>query len=94
MAAIERCEKHGVEYNILVLLNSQNVVCPDELFDFFTGMGVKFLQFITCVEQDPQTGQPTPYSITAQQYGDLQLFERELQCALFGESQQLEWAGW
>ncbi|MHC4772282.1 MAG: hypothetical protein ACYSOF_05475 [Planctomycetota bacterium] len=51
MAGIENCRKYNVEYNILVLLNDINVEHPDELFDFFTGMGVQFLQFVPCVEK-------------------------------------------
>jgi len=69
IAAIEKCKKHKVQFNILVLLNNKNVTAPDELFDFFTSMNIKFLQFVPCVEKDPQTNGVADYSITPQQYG-------------------------
>ena len=68
LSAIEKCRKHNVQFNILVLLNDRNVNHPDELFDFFTARKVKYLQFIPCVEKDT-SGQIAPYSITADQYG-------------------------
>jgi len=80
-AAIEKCRQHKVEFNILVLLNNRNVSHPDALFDFFEEMGIKYLQFITCVEKDPQTNELTDYSISPQQYGDFlcRLFDRWLE---------------
>jgi serine-type anaerobic sulfatase-maturating enzyme len=68
IAAIEKCKKHKVQFNILVLLNNKNITAPDELFDFFTSMNIKFLQFIPCVEKDPQSSGVMDYSITPQQY--------------------------
>jgi len=78
MAAIENCKKHNVEFNTLTLLNDKNVDHPDELFDFLTGLGVKYLQFITCVERDPQTGEIADFSITPDQYGQFlcRIFDR------------------
>ena len=70
MAGIEACKQNNAEYNILVLLNNINVRHPDELFDFFTGLGVEYLQFVPCVERaedDPKKA--APYSITPQKYG-------------------------
>ena len=78
MAAIKTCRKHKVEFNILVLLNNKNVTAPDELFDFFTGLKIKYLQFVPCVEKDTKTGQIADYSITPQQYGQFlcRIFDR------------------
>jgi uncharacterized protein len=67
--AIELCLDRGVEFNALVLLNDRNTAQPDELFDFFLKMRLRYLQFITCVENDPQTGQIAGFSVTAGQYG-------------------------
>ena len=70
IAGIDRCRRHNVEYNILVLLNDKNVKCPDELFEFYTGMGIEFLQFVPCVERDADNAKrAAPYSITAEEYG-------------------------
>jgi uncharacterized protein len=53
MRAVENCKEYKVEFNTLTLLNDKNVEHPDELFDFFIENGVKYLQFIPCVERDP-----------------------------------------
>jgi len=80
MEAIERCRANKVEFNILVLLNDRNVGAVDELYDFFRGLGLRYLQFIPCVERDPQTGKAADFSITPAQYGDFlcRLFDRWL----------------
>jgi len=81
MAGIDQCRKNGVEFNILVLLNDRNVKCPDQLFDFFTGLGIRYLQFIQCIEKDPAAGNPAPYSITPEEYGVFmcRIFDRWLE---------------
>jgi uncharacterized protein len=78
MRAIENCKQHNVEYNTLTLLNARNADYPDEVFDFLVGLGVKFVQFIPCVEVDPATGEVADFSITPKQYGDFlcRLFDR------------------
>jgi uncharacterized protein len=81
MAGIEACQRNNAEYNILVLLNNINVRHPDALFDFFTAMGIQFLQFVPCVEQaedDPHRA--APYSVTPQEYGAFmnRIFDRWL----------------
>ena len=69
-AGIERCRRHGTEFNILVLLNDRNVNHPDELFDFFTSQDLLYLQFIPCIEKNSNDPvQPAAYSITPEQYG-------------------------
>ena len=78
MASIERCKANKVEFNILTLVNAQNVGAPDELFDFFVDLGIDYLQFIPCVETDPATGDIADFSITPKQYGDFlcKIFDR------------------
>ncbi|MGF1887599.1 anaerobic sulfatase maturase [Photobacterium profundum] len=51
MAAINKMKKHGVDFNTLTVLNSENVKYPDEVYDFLTGIGSTFLQFIPIVER-------------------------------------------
>jgi uncharacterized protein len=76
-ASIEKCKKYKVEFNILVLLNDKNVIDPEGLFDFFVSENIKFLQFVPCVENDPETGKITSFSITPEQYGNfiLRIFD-------------------
>lgn len=76
--AIENFKKYKVEFNALCLLNDRNVGYPDELFDFFVGNGIEYLQFIPCVETEPTTGKIADFSITPQQYGEFlcRIFDR------------------
>jgi uncharacterized protein len=78
VGAIEMCKEHKVELNTLTLLNAKNVDHPDEVFDFLVGLGIKFLQFIPCVERDPSTGNPADFSVTPEQYGEFlcRIFDR------------------
>jgi len=92
MRAVENCKEYKVEFNTLVLLNNRNVEHPDELFDFFIGNDMTYLQFIPCLERDPATAKaPVPavtcsqtqvqaadFSITPQQYGEFlcRMFDR------------------
>jgi uncharacterized protein len=76
--ALEKCKEHKVEFNILVLLNNKNAEHPDRLFDFFIEQGIKYLQFIPCVELDSATGDIADFSVTSQQYGEFmcRIFDR------------------
>jgi len=61
-----------------MLLNNKNAEHPDDLFDFFIENGIKYMQFIPCVELDPKTGKVADFSVTAAQYGEFlcRLFDR------------------
>ena len=76
--AIQTCKEYKVEFNILTLLNDKNAEHPNELFDFFIENGIKYLQFIPCVETDPATGKVVDFSVTPQQYGEFlcRIFDR------------------
>ncbi len=78
MRAVRFCKEYKVEFNTLTLLNDKNVEHPDELFDFFIENGIRYLQFIPCVETDPATGEIADFSITPKQYGEFlcRIFDR------------------
>ena len=78
MKAIQTCKEYKVEFNTLTLLNKKNTDYPDELFDFFIGNGIRYLQFIPCVELDRITGRIADFSVTPQQYGEFlcRIFDR------------------
>jgi len=78
LRAIKTCKEHKVEFNTLTLLNNINADHPDRVFDFLIENGVKFLQFIPCVELDPATGKVTDFSITPAQFGQFlcRIFDR------------------
>ncbi len=78
LRALKTCKEHKVEFNTLTLLNNINTEHPDRVFDFLIENGVKFLQFIPCVELDPATDKVTDFSITPAQYGEFlcRIFDR------------------
>jgi uncharacterized protein len=78
MRAIDCCKEHKVEFNTLTLVNRLTADHPDEIFDFLIDLGVRYLQFIPCVEVDPQTGRIAEFSVSPKQYADFQcrIFDR------------------
>jgi uncharacterized protein len=68
MRGIETLSKNHVEFNVLCLLSQANVGKPNEVYRFFRGLGVDYIQYIPLAEFDGQ-GNPLPPSITPEQYG-------------------------
>ncbi|MGL4994526.1 MAG: anaerobic sulfatase-maturation protein [Bacteroidales bacterium] len=48
---IELLKKHGVEFNILAVVNSFNVRYPLEVYNFFKSIGARYIQFSPIVER-------------------------------------------
>jgi uncharacterized protein len=69
LQSVKWLRRYDVDFNILVLLNNQNIEHPRELYYFLLEKGFTFLQFIPCLERDPEKGGPAEYSITPEQYG-------------------------
>jgi len=69
LRGIERLERHGVEYNILTLVNDRNVGRAREVYSYLLERGQYYHQYIPCVEFDPE-GRPLPFTITGEQWGD------------------------
>jgi len=69
----------GVEVNILTLLNERNVREPDKVYEALLKTGVKYFQFVPCIEPGPG-GKPAFYAISPEAYGDFlcRLFDRWL----------------
>ena len=78
VAAIKRCRNRDVEFNTLTLINNITAEHPDEIFDFLMDLGVRYMQFIPCVETDPQTGRVADFSVSPDQYARFlcRLFDR------------------
>lgn len=62
-------QSEKVPYNILALLNNVNVKDPKGLYEGLKKEGHRYLQFIPCIEFDPETAEPMEFSITAEEYG-------------------------
>ena len=67
-----------VATNALVVVNNFSVRFPEEIYEFLKSLGLTYMQFIPCLEPDPQNpSKPTNFSVPADQYGDflLRLFK-------------------
>jgi uncharacterized protein len=69
MQGINYLRNAKAEFNILCLVNSENVDKPKELYKYYKEKEFNFLQFIPCVECD-ENGEFTHYSITGKQWGE------------------------
>lgn len=68
MRAANILREHGVEFNILALINDHNVKEPDALYNFFLSNEFYFLQFVPCIEPGGK-GIPASFSISPEDYG-------------------------
>ncbi len=68
LKAIKCLKRHNVEFNILVLVNKNNVDKAGEIYHFLCDNGLFFHQYIECVEFD-KNGKPLPYSVTSELWG-------------------------
>jgi len=68
MRGLEVLKKHRVEFNTLTVLHEANAQHPDEMYDFLTDAGSKFLQFIPLVMKD-ENDAVHPYSVRPADYG-------------------------
>ena len=53
MKGLELLRRHGVEYNIMACVARETAAHPREIYDFFRGEGVEFIQFFPIVERIP-----------------------------------------
>jgi uncharacterized protein len=70
MAGIERLREARVEFNILSMVTSASASRGAEIYRFLRGQGFTHLQFIPCVEADPETGEPAPWTVPPEAFGD------------------------
>ncbi len=75
---LELLRTHRVECNILTVVNAATVRHGAAIYDYLVGEGFQYLQFIPCVESDPQTGRPIEFSVQPEAFGDFlcQVFDR------------------
>ncbi|MGQ9801859.1 MAG: anaerobic sulfatase maturase [Candidatus Saccharicenans sp.] len=68
----------GVATNALVVVNDYSARFPEEIYEFLKDLGLTYMQFIPCLEPDPENpARPASFSVPAGQYGDflLRLFK-------------------
>jgi len=78
MRAAELCHRYGVSFNILTVVSDANEHRAREVYRWMVGQGFQFLQFIPCIEIEPDTGRIAPFSTSPEGYG-------EFLCELFDE---------
>jgi len=66
--AIETLQRNKVEFNALCVLSRANVEKPKEIYRFFRGLGIDYVQYIPLSEFDSE-GNLLPFTITPEQYG-------------------------
>ncbi len=69
MHGIEYLRQNKVEFNILILVNNENVKKAKEIYHYLREQGFFYHQYIPCVEFD-ENDNPKTFSITGVEWGD------------------------
>ncbi|HCO68364.1 MAG TPA: anaerobic sulfatase maturase [Dysgonomonas sp.] len=68
MKGISLLKKHGVEFNVMGVVNDYNVDYPLEFYNFFKEIDCRYIQFAPIVETID--GELAPWSVPAVKWGD------------------------
>jgi uncharacterized protein len=68
MKGISLLKKHGVDFNVMGVVNDYNVDYPLEFYHFFKSIECRYIQFSPVVETID--GQPAPWNVPAVKWGD------------------------
>jgi len=68
LRGIQHLKQNQVEFNILILVNSENVSKAREIYNYLVENGFYYHQYIPCVEFD-EKDQLKPFSITGVEWG-------------------------
>jgi uncharacterized protein len=68
MQGISLLKKHGVEFNVMGVVNDYNADYPLEFYRFFKEIDCHYIQFSPIVETID--GRPAPWNVPAQKWGD------------------------
>ncbi|MDH7569987.1 MAG: anaerobic sulfatase maturase, partial [Armatimonadota bacterium] len=70
MRGLRLMQEHGVEFNILCVVNRVNAQHPVEVYRFFRDEGVRFIQFIPIVERlSPHSREVSEATVPGDDYG-------------------------
>ena len=77
-----------VAVNALSVVNDYSAQFPEEIYNFHKDIGLTFMQFIPCIENDPQDNfKIAPFSVSAKQYGNFLCKTFDLWMADFKDGQ-------
>ncbi len=84
LSRMELLRSEEVPFNILAVVSKASEGRAKEIYRYFRDLGVMHMQFIPCIESDPNTRRPYPFSTTPEAYGDFlcELFDAWLPEAL------------
>ena len=68
--AFKLLQETGVEFNVLAVVNELTARHAGTIYNYFRSLGLRHMQFIPCVEADPQTHVPYPFSVGPEAYAD------------------------
>ncbi|MBN1996590.1 anaerobic sulfatase maturase [candidate division KSB1 bacterium] len=84
-----------VEVNALVVVNDYSVHYVEEIYEYHKTNGLSYMQFIPCVEPDPQdTSRTAPYSVSGEDYGRFLIKLFDLWSADFRQGQPTTFIRW
>ena len=69
MRAARRFSRDGVAFNVLAVVSRANQDRGKEVFQWLVSQGFAHVQFIPCVEADPETGEVAEFSVTPEGFG-------------------------
>lgn len=69
MRAARLLKKHGVEFNILIVVTRQLARHARRVYRALVEQGFRYLQFIPCIDDFGQRPGESPFSLTAERYG-------------------------
>ncbi|HUU42790.1 MAG TPA: SPASM domain-containing protein, partial [Planctomycetota bacterium] len=70
LRGLRTMQQAGVAVNALCLVSQANVRRGPQVYKFLRDQKFDFLQFIPCIETDPDTGKLADYAITGSEFGD------------------------
>lgn len=71
MKGITLLKKHGVEFNVMGVVNDYNVDYPLEFYNFFKKIDCRYIQFAPIVERID--GKLAPWSVPSDKWGDFMI---------------------
>ena len=63
-------QETGVEFNVLAVVSDVSAPHARTIYRYFRDLGLFHMQFIPCIETDPQTHKPTPFSVSPEAFAD------------------------